>query len=561
MSNVHMRAPARSYPPHFLRVAQDKTPTATHANVWTHENRVSSDGMVKDIILRHLEKDAQSLNGKWARIDGQTKLGGIFRYDPFVEGSKVTTDGFDQVQLYNAFTGLLTYMDKDAGLGFDMDRIIGHAMVGHANAVTDMNAWYSPQTKEMTFGTSKNSRYGEWHLASDGDVVNHEQGHAILDALHPGLTGYYAREGGAIHEGFADGMAALFHLDPEVSEDFSPAIGRPESKDAGLRTCRNNLHLDAKDRDGYAGSEVHDRGRAYAGFFWDLMERLADPNGVFKYKRRDAANIVMCMMMNHGAFYTTNRPQPVDFVRAMLDGMENLCEERYGAGGLAIHLRREIIAEALERRMIKDASEVEPKKPEKISSIRDFMADFRRKNPYITFQRTDQVDVIGGGRDFYQQHYITRDGAQIRMMGAGFFAFRDAQGRFNGIARDDIRPVRENEINELRRIDLRQAYDLVRQSARAELQKAQREMKQQERIYLRDGAQNGKAYKEAQMNLRIAMEANRRAQRIHAKPPDSEMVILPGRHDIYYEVEMGLSLYYVNARTGKVTVEEDVFWS
>jgi len=202
--------------------------------IWTSENRISSDGQSREVTLQWLSEGALELFGRLAKVDGKTKLNGFFSYDPFKTDSKVTQDGFDQVQLYYSLSYVQEYL---AGLGIDTQAIFSsrhkgkpHPIVAHANAVDDLNAWYSPQEDDLTFGTNND----KWHLASDSDVTVHEAGHMILDHINKMLgvweniigeekrDGWGKSEGGAIHEGFGDILAALLYNDPEMSEDFVP---------------------------------------------------------------------------------------------------------------------------------------------------------------------------------------------------------------------------------------------------------------------------------------------------------------------------------------------------
>ncbi len=170
----------------------------------------------------------------------------------------VTTDGFDQVQAYYAFSSLMTYMGT---LGYDMAKIANvFPILINVNAVDDVNAWYNPSAVDLTFGTGRRSSVGEWHLASDHEIVEHEGGHLAFDRIIPALSQWYSGDGGAIHEGFGDGIAALKRNDPELSEDFPPNIGRAYGTMLGLRTVAHSLKYND------VSSEVHDKGRSTADF-------------------------------------------------------------------------------------------------------------------------------------------------------------------------------------------------------------------------------------------------------------------------------------------------------
>lgn len=552
------------------------------ANVWSDTNRVSSDGRVGEVTLTDILPGAQEPVGTWARVDGQTKLGGIFKWDPFPKptdpppqppspateppaisfrprrpfeaemplSSFPTVDGFDQVQLYNALTGMQLYL---VGKGFDIAAIIGtshegrrHAMAAHANAVEDLNAWYSPQSDDLTFGTAG----GKWHLASDNDISIHEGGHLLLGHINRDLSGWFSGEGGAIHEGFGDALAALLANDPELSEDFPPAMGEPPDKTKGLRTVDHALAI----RD--VGSEVHDRGRVYGGFFWGVKKRL---EGHGK-SPREAADIALRILVNHGAFYRTRRPKPVDFVDAVIAGAEALANEPRGLGLPFETIRSEIVGEATARGMVEGpaplAKSLFAARPSLIDAG-EIIEFYRRQSPRLTFTPAGVSLARGGRREDYQEWFATADGRKARVVGSGFFLHRDAVGKVIHVSSDDIRILKDGDVVEETRVSPLQALRAVQAKAGQELTGARREKMRFERRSVRT-PQDLAALKKAQMRYRMAFAATERARQLSER--SAELVILPGERELSYEFKMGLSLYYVNARTGKVRVEADVMW-
>ena len=553
------------------------------ASVWLDTNRVTSDAKVKDVTLDALFADAQDATGTWAKIDGRTKLGGIFKWDPFATTSlppetkepdgydpygseypggfskaapmgttskrgNPTNDGFDQVQLYSAITGMQLYL---VNLGFDVAAMIGkrhngkqHAVSAHANAVNDLNAWYSPQSDDLTFGTSDD----EWHLAADNDVSIHESGHLLLDHINKGLSGWYAGEGGAIHEGFGDAMAALIANDAEVSEDFPPAMGEPADKGVGLRTASNNLTL------AQVGDEVHDRGQVYAGFWWSLkgrLEKLGKP-------AREAADIALRVMVNHASFYKTTKPKPADFVKAVIAGAKGLDESGGNLGVPFETIKQEIVAEAIARGMIKKAGDAETrtKKKKALLSDRDVLDEIGALSSRISFTSSGTVQAKGGSREEYQEWFATADGVKARVIGGGFSVHRDAQNQAD-VATEDIRVLKAGDINEARTINAAAAFRVVQGRAAKELMVATQEKQKIEKMAVRT-KKDRHALKKAQAGYRIALAATQKLGRLEAGA--GQLVVLPGENELAYEFKMGLSLYYVNARTGTVRVESDVLW-
>lgn len=83
-------------------------------------------------------------------------------------------------------------------LGFT--NINNRQQVFSANGTTQDNSFYSPSTKQITYGT------GGVDDAEDAEVILHEYGHSIQDNQVPGFGS--TSEGGAMGEGFGDYWAA-----------------------------------------------------------------------------------------------------------------------------------------------------------------------------------------------------------------------------------------------------------------------------------------------------------------------------------------------------------------
>jgi hypothetical protein len=585
---LHIASNSRGYHSPYLASGSKKQPTYD-AIIWRDENRVSSDSEYIGSKLVGLPSNARELSGKWAKVDGgkkgEHKLRGDFTHNPFDNPeSTVTNVRFDQVQLYSSLTSLALYL-QNAGL--DVETIITGSkngrIVAHANKVDDLNAWYSPQTQEQTYGTGD----GKWHIASDNDVTRHESGHFVLDQLAPGLVGWYSKDGGAIHEGFADSMSALIQDDPEVSEDFPPAIGKPASKTSGLRTVANDLTMTD------VSSEVHDRGQVYGGFIWSIKEWMGkefektlkisgggiDPRTARNEASKQAAQQTMRLMVNHGSALATGSPEAVDFVRAMLVGAEALYKADQGIGVYdpSTHIsksvkltaiKQAIISEAIKRKMIKGADDLNKKgarikrSPLNLSGI---IAKQTKKDSRIHFARKPlhTSKGIGVTREFYQQFTETPGGLIAEVVGSGFFVYRNASGAITGYSDRDVTKPRLSSPGIMQLMTPTRGPDValaaVKKRAKAEYSKALQRLKLTKGgMPLRPNMTKLQDLKKAQIRHRIAAEA---AQKISTlKTKDAKLIVLPRHKDVHYEFKMGLSLYYVNARTGKVTIKDDVMW-
>jgi Zn-dependent metalloprotease len=84
-------------------------------------------------------------------------------------------------------------------------RIFDKPLVINANGTNEDNSWYSPHDHSITFGT------GGVDDGEDAEIILHEFGHAIQDAICPGFG--QSLEAAAMGEGFGDYFAASFFAD------------------------------------------------------------------------------------------------------------------------------------------------------------------------------------------------------------------------------------------------------------------------------------------------------------------------------------------------------------
>jgi hypothetical protein len=170
--------------------------------------------------------------------------------------------------------------------------------VAQLGADPEPNAFYNRQSFqffEFTTGT-KTTFSGE-----STDVVAHEVGHGILDALRPQLIEINMLEVGAFHESFGDCIAILTALHDTASatavaarmgsrnflettaEDLSDAIKRlePGHNASVPRRALNTFNwqlptsLPADAGPGVLINEEHSFGQIFNGCFYDLIRKLA----------------------------------------------------------------------------------------------------------------------------------------------------------------------------------------------------------------------------------------------------------------------------------------------
>jgi hypothetical protein len=146
------------------------------------------------------------------------------------------------------------------------------------------NAYYSRTEKALKFFWFTPTGQPTVFTCRSFDIVSHETGHAVLDALKPGwLTFGNPPQTGGLHESFGD-LTAIFlclsQMDQveaviaqtksdlhdktflaDLAEQFGLALGRPN----GLRNADNNLKLSE------VGTEVHALSQVFTGGVYDIL--------------------------------------------------------------------------------------------------------------------------------------------------------------------------------------------------------------------------------------------------------------------------------------------------
>jgi hypothetical protein len=159
-----------------------------------------------------------------------------------------------------------------------------------------MNAYYSRSARSLKFGDFvAPGTTARIFTCRSLDIVSHETGHAILDALKPGwIEAGNPPQTGGLHESFGDLMAIFLTLSQfdqveaiiaqtkanlhdktflsDLAEQFGLALGRPN----GLRNADNDLKLSQ------TGTEVHAISQVFTGGIYDV---LAD---IFTFERNIA---------------------------------------------------------------------------------------------------------------------------------------------------------------------------------------------------------------------------------------------------------------------------------
>jgi len=166
------------------------------------------------------------------------------------------------------------------------------------HAGMEKNAFYSREMKTLRFfffHPNEDASKSLVYTNRSFDIVAHETGHAILDALRPGYWGSWHPQTGGLHESFGDITAILTMLSQmdqceaiishskgdlhvksffsAVAEEFGSAL---YGTSLGLRNADNDLTLNQ------VSEEVHDISQVFTGAFYDIMadvfEDYRDPD-------------------------------------------------------------------------------------------------------------------------------------------------------------------------------------------------------------------------------------------------------------------------------------------
>ncbi len=214
-----------------------------------HSASIKTDPEARAVILDNLDNDFK-LDGKFVKVknnvaDNAVPVDGKFVFDP-------DSTHYHEVMVYHHINEAHKYITS---LGVNLATRSIPATVHYNN---DDNSFYSPDKKALFFGD------GGIPDSADADIILHEWGHSVVDSLS-GLQGGWGSQGGAMHEGYGDYVAATYFGDPNVGEWDSSAY----SDEGYLRTL-NNKKIFPDDLQ----QSVHDDGEIWSGTLWDLRKEL-----------------------------------------------------------------------------------------------------------------------------------------------------------------------------------------------------------------------------------------------------------------------------------------------
>lgn len=207
--------------------------------------------------------------------------------------------------------------------------------------------------------------------ANSGEVVAHEAGHAILDALRPNYFTSHAFEAAAFHEAFGDMVATLAGLDNEqlrsqIVEQTGGDLSRPsvlsnlgEELGAALgpHGVRDNLNtfqyvnpdtLPHHVPDGGLARESHSFGRVFSAAFYQVLDGINDlhlaegvqPEEALRKTSEDGWRLLVGQMENatESSFVTFE-----ELAHAMVQGDMDFNDGKYGELIEKVFMERNLI--------------------------------------------------------------------------------------------------------------------------------------------------------------------------------------------------------------------------
>jgi Zn-dependent metalloprotease len=238
-------------------------------------------GLDRDDLLDQKDKDQEVFKGAYRRVTlKELEQGGRLK-GPYVDTTNTPKgarsanfefvytrddDRFEEVMAYYHIDSLQRYIQS---LGFRNDKgILSRSVKVNAHGGAEDNSYYdpSPGKKNITFGD------GGVDDAEDAEIIVHEYGHALQDAILPGFG--QGKEGRAMGEGFGDYLTGSFFYSfkkgtrkAKIAEwDAKGYAGGPEEC---LRRLDSHKHY-PEDMEG----EEHLDGEIWSACLWKVRKVL-----------------------------------------------------------------------------------------------------------------------------------------------------------------------------------------------------------------------------------------------------------------------------------------------
>lgn len=212
---------------------------------------------------------------------------------------------FDSVNTYAVAQQTLAisemYADREIPWSFT-DELDREQMIIHPHAGKNLaNAFYSSNAGSINFFSYQDKERNMYRTGVQSDVVSHEVGHAVLDAIRPTYIKSFSVPSGGYHESFGDMLSMIRalhekkvvdHLKAETKGDLSKSniatklaeqlgaslVGTPYLRDAVNNHKFADQHFltylgnKKEDKSNSFGTEPHAYANLFTGAFYDLLQ-------------------------------------------------------------------------------------------------------------------------------------------------------------------------------------------------------------------------------------------------------------------------------------------------
>lgn len=218
-------------------------------------------------------------------------------------------DRFEEVMAYYHIDRVQRYIQS---LGFTANKgILDRPIKVNVHGTRSDNSYYdpSPGKQDLTFGD------GGVDDAEDAEIILHEYGHALQDAIISGFG--QSHEGGAMGEGFGDYLAASFFAFCKPRQRQAKIgqwdiKGVPRGGDC-LRALDSHKHYPED-----MANEVHDDGEIWSACLWQVRKLLG---------RKKADTVII-----ESHFYLSQYADFKDGAEAIIMAEKNIFKGKHGRG-------------------------------------------------------------------------------------------------------------------------------------------------------------------------------------------------------------------------------------
>ena len=273
--------------------------TGSKVNIWKQDPTVAPIGIRSAFVHTHIDHGPQD---KQIRIVGMPETrhngNGNFLFDP-----KENPKEFDAVHTFTVIRQVLTMYTRALRRMQVADDITWQwgdtqPIEVYPRGGMDANAYYHRRERSLRFfyfHPKNDENVPLVYTCRSFDIVAHETGHAILDALRPGYWGSSHPQTGGLHESFGDLTAILTMLAqmdqceaiiaeskadlhaktffPAVAEQFGEAL---YGHRLGLRNADNDLKLSE------VSNQVHAISQVFTGACYDILADMFDDYSAFE---------------------------------------------------------------------------------------------------------------------------------------------------------------------------------------------------------------------------------------------------------------------------------------